>query len=420
MNQEKPGAPEQALTTLKRVLQMISKNAPATALNGGIPKDPGYKPQKPFFINGLAKNPPLTPILPPTRELEPERQTPLKALREALLNPSVKQRPVTGEIQTIDGKIAPEEMLDQYLENIEGGKTNLIEETQKNYQDKKDTLPWQINPENRARRIPVKVQKNHTGSFSPKTGEVAIGEELAKKGSATFFASTQPQNPKCPTKNDALSNGLPENGGTLTYEEVVGHELLHGATTSSTTRLDSLHEKLNSNVSPERPYFYGSSEEYKVGTLTFLNKSRQLTGKKLVEPQEIHQLFDEIERDPSILNKNYSVEEARLPRTYLLLKKTNPQGAELLRNAAARDCQYLAQTNQKRAHDCLHVANLAAPEKIDPSLLQTYSQIANPSLQNIKGIAQLRKIQEAPLLPIQTAGIPKKPNRTNPQGLEMS
>ena len=134
---------------------------------------------------------------------------------------------------------------------------------------------------------------------------------------------------------------------------------------------------------------FASSEEYKVGTLTFLNRSRQLTGKKLTDPQEIHQLFDEIEADPSILDKNYFPEEARIPRTYLLLKEVKPKAAELLRNAVARDCKYLAMGGDSRAKTVESVARSKGPSEIDPVLISAVSQFSNPSLVLTGGLSKI-------------------------------
>jgi hypothetical protein len=281
-----------------------------------------------------------------------------------------------------------------------------------------------MDPENRSKRVPIHITENQLGLYLPLTGEVAIGDKLARDGKMSISNASNSNGLSSSSMDGSIdsdkakaigeTNGYPKGGGDITFGEVLGHELSHASTVASRASVDI--DKFRGGVSPKRPYFYALSEEYKVGTLTFLNKSRQLTGKKLVNPQEIHQLFDEIEADPSILDKNYSIEEARLPRTYLHLKKTNPQGAELLRNATARDCQYLANIGKAISEQCAKVGNLEMHNKIEPSVIDAYVQLSHPNLQSFKAIASLNDLRQNPLS--KWAEMKAKPKELKPKKLQ--
>jgi hypothetical protein len=383
---------ERLLEFQKEVSTWIYKNTfgikPAKAMDGGIPKDPSYKPKEVFFVDGIGKFTPKTPTTPNIRPVEDDGS--IKGFMESLkqwVDLHEMLYPTVGQIDTKDGSLSPAEYFDQYLTEVEGGKDALLKEVQANFARNKDNLPWKMDPKNRDRRFPVDERDGALGFFDQFEERVAVG-----KANADGHLGDPIINPELQTgavsnfsKSVREFNGLPKEKGTITAKEVIGHELGHAYTFDRDRIADF--ERLPP-LSEENPYFFGIGEEYKVGALTFLNKSRQLTGKKLTDPQEIHQLFDEIEKDPAILDKNYSVEEARLPRTYLLLKKTNPQGAEVLRNAAARDCQYLAKSTEEIAKQTTLVANTKGPKMVDKEIIACIGAI-DQTQENLKDLPNL-------------------------------
>jgi hypothetical protein len=345
------------------------------ALRGGISKDPNFVPQEPFFVNGRSKNP-FSPIRVPLRF---ERVPPSK----------LPDRRVPY-VDTPEGKLKPSQLLDQYLEGVKGGKEALLEEVEGNYKRDERKLPWGRDLEDRERALVVETlvgNPNETAYFDPSGDRKAMVSadvdlvSLSKDGKAYFGMGDRP----------------------LTFSEAVLHELCHGATYDHSK--GSVRREVRQRVmmgqeagrevvekgALERPYMFASSEEYKVGALTFLNRSRQLTGNRLTNPQEVHQLFDEIEKDPSILGKNYSAEEARLFRTYLLLKEVKPKAAELLRNAVARDGQYLAMEGKNRTREAAQVGIAAGPKEISPEVLASSAQLGNLDLKSVGGLAALEK-----------------------------
>jgi len=96
------------------------------ALKGGIAKDKSYEPKEPFFNNGKSKNLPIFPKVP--FKLEPHPKLPQDtsdAVRQKLEEVGYQNMQVPY-IDTPDGKLAPSQILDQYLGGVEGGKQALL------------------------------------------------------------------------------------------------------------------------------------------------------------------------------------------------------------------------------------------------------------------------------------------------------
>jgi hypothetical protein len=127
--------------------------------------------------------------------------------------------------------------------------------------------------------------------------------------------------------------------------QTLEHELTHSYTNSG-GNLNYLRENSRANR-PERDasYWTDNGPEYTVGATNGLNAFRQVTGRKLNTPQEIHQLFDEIEKRPNILN-SIGGEHQAIFRSYLNLRENNPPVARQLREAMARDGQFLVQNGR--------------------------------------------------------------------------
>jgi len=373
------------------------------ALRGGIAKDPNFVPDSPFFVNGRAKNRPIYPTVPFRMEPHPKID-PDSEYADRFESLSVKNIEVP-HLDTQNGKLKPSYVHDQYLRDVEGGAQNLVSQAQENYLRDAEDLPWKQDIAMRDKEF----------TFRTQTGNPNIGSHYNSKTQEAVFSPYQ----ATLFANGRKYNGFPAGKESLSFYESVMHEISHAMTYDPSGSSDAYNFKEARRMERDfegpnqgrdmdgqamkRPYFYASSEEYKVGSLIFLNKSRQLTGKKLMNPQEIHQLFDEIEKDPSILDKNYTIEEARLPRTYLMLKEVHPEGAEILRNATARDSQYLALRGQERSATTRGVAQLSGPANVDPSLAGVMSVLEdsnnNSSLKDIGGsaVAKLRQRLSEPV-----------------------
>lgn len=367
----------------------FNESGAGAALQGGVSRDPNFKPDRPFFDNGKPRFEGDFPSLPVRLEMHPaiDSNSPY-AEKFAKSNVDNLQIP---RLNSRNGKVSPAYIHDQYLQNVEGGAQELVNETNSNYKRDFKDLPWRQDIYMRQREFPVTTITGNpsvSSSFNGKKREILVSPynvELSAIGKKY--------------------NGFRDKTGFLTFSESVLHEISHAATydysgksddvvlkESKTLKKDAeqiLSNKNSSLSSLQRPYQFASSEEYKVGALIFINKSRQLTGDKLTNPQKIHQLFDEIEKDPSILDKNYSSEEARLPRTYLLLKETNPKGAEILRNAVARDCQYLAKNGQERSNICKSVGELKGLKEVSQDVVTCMGSLNSSAIPSVGSLAKI-------------------------------
>ena len=153
-------------------------------------------------------------------------------------------------------------------------------------------------------------------------------------------------------------HGLPENSAIKKDMAMLGHESTHNYTAGQSLSHKRRQNKRDREIAklteygdmldiPDtsrdgRSYITDIGPEYTQGVTSGLNAMRDVTGEKLNDPQQVHQLFDEILADPSILN-HIAPEHARVFRTYLTLRKTNPEAALELRESMARDSQYLVE-----------------------------------------------------------------------------
>ena len=97
---------------------------------------------------------------------------------------------------------------------------------------------------------------------------------------------------------------------------------------------------------PEGTGSYQTSDDYEwsQGVTSGLNGMRDITGRKLNTPFEVHKLLDEVEANPAILD-NLGDENARIFRSYLKIKEENPKSAERMRNSIVRDSKYLVKND---------------------------------------------------------------------------
>jgi hypothetical protein len=144
-------------------------------------------------------------------------------------------------------------------------------------------------------------------------------------------------------------NGRGPSSDENTEKGTLFHEMAHSFTSGAevNTQIDEVEPNGADMENLEKFGTYNTSTnaEYAESALTGLNSMRSITGHKLNDPQSVHQLFDEIEANPKILNK-VSGEGGRIFRSYFHLKQTNPWAAKKLREATARDSKYLAKNEE--------------------------------------------------------------------------
>lgn len=120
--------------------------------------------------------------------------------------------------------------------------------------------------------------------------------------------------------------------------DFLNHELVHSYTSGGEVGTQAP----VGDVEKYGSYTTANNAEYTRSVVTGLNSMRDISGMKLNDPQSVHQLFDELEKNPKLMDK-VSPEGGRLFRSYFHLKENNPWAAEKLREAVARDSKYLAE-----------------------------------------------------------------------------
>lgn len=300
--------------------------------NPGIPKAPGAQP--PVFPGGKPAFPRTVLKAPPSHKIVAPGAGPL-------------ERIVGGQ-----PAVRPSEMANQFLTRMPGGPQAFVQKQRQKFEtDFPSTAPGDelINFKKREELVPVSSYSPSdapgfmSGSADPKI--VGINMKDVRAGRSG--------NPLELAAGTQAYHGLGAKGGirpnapqTLAHE--AGHSYLNSQMfTDDITRMRSNVAKVQAN--PAAPtssaYVMDSNPEYAQGATSGLNAMRDISGQELNTPQQVHQLFDEIETNPQLLDKIHS-ENARVFRSYLNLKQTNPAAAQRLRDSMARDSQYLVNNEQ--------------------------------------------------------------------------
>jgi hypothetical protein len=262
--------------------------------------------------------------------------------------------------------------MDSYLTNIEGGAEKFVAEQRANYErDDPDGLkkgqyalfPEQKNPliEFDKRKKPIAVYKSvkpdSSGAYYDRKSDLVGGVDLKQAYRDNQQYNTLAKNGderKASEVKELYSSASPyyayDGAGRSIDDKDSGntlfHELAHSYTSGSEKEPQIYEQKnaggIQDNLLKRGTYNTSADAEYAQSVVTGLNSMRSITGQKLNDPQSVHQLFDEIEKNPAILN-NVSTEGGRLFRSYFYLKENNPWAAEKLREAAARDSKYLVE-----------------------------------------------------------------------------
>jgi hypothetical protein len=266
---------------------------------------------------------------------------------------------------------------DAYLQNIPGGAEKFVAEQRANYErDDPDNLkrsPYSLSYSHpdplidfEKRKKPILISSNTDKAltdveayYSPATDSVAgvslknvyfdnLSDEAIDKTEYAKKVDTTKKELSSPLDLSAYT-GAGESIDSNQGRNTLFHELAHSYT-SAAERHPQIYElgkkgEIQGNLLKKQgTYNTSTNAEYAQSVVTGLNSMRSITGEKLNDPQSIHQLFDEIEKNPQILNE-VSEEGGRLFRSYFHLKKNNPWAAEKLREATARDSKYLAKND---------------------------------------------------------------------------
>jgi len=300
----------------------------------------------------------------------PEGKPKYKVARPTVPAPTKLERELGAGVLKSRG-----DYMDAYLTNIEGGAEKFVAEQRANYErDDPDGLKkggYALYPKPKdplidfdKRKKPILVSESDDTAIAPAayynslTDTVAgvslaqakfdnaIDDRMEKDGHG--IKASEVKNPYSTRSPLDAYNGTGvsiddnDNRNTLLHE--LAHTYTSGADGEGQGQVHDQKEAggIQDNLLKRGTYNTSTGAEYAQSVVTGLNSMRSITGQKLNDPQSVHQLFDEIEKNPAILN-NVSREGGRLFRSYFYLKKNNPWAAEKLREATARDSKYLVE-----------------------------------------------------------------------------
>jgi hypothetical protein len=314
----------------------------------GIPQTEGDPGVKPLFQDGKARFK-RTQLQMPTTALEFPTPDIMKKLENERLPDYVKHRAKGSETLT------PASVNDQLLQNLPIPAAEFVAEQKRNF--KRDRLPWnksKVRPSSDLidfdkRNQPVSLDTwpgwlGQGASTYPRTRRIeGLDPEMLRKHPEGKEWEGQDD-----SRQDRDYHGYPEtpDGRSRGYPKdsmlSLMHELTHNYTGG---REPGDYVRGDVTFPVGTSYITNRGTEYTQGVTSGLNAMRDITGEKLNDPPQVHQLFDEIVADPSILDSITS-ESARVFRTYLTLRETNPKLAEKLRESMARDSQYLVESER--------------------------------------------------------------------------
>ena len=265
-----------------------------------------------------------------------------KAYREAIGN---------GEAEM---KIAPAEVHNLQLRRIPGGAEKFVRDLRENYERDKDKLPYKIQWEKRNRDVPVIVSgegdrsyyltgKNEHIGHGLKRGNPLDGKMIRYNGFDNAEQVEGTGEPNIEHKSRILAHELTHSWAVdlrrRTRRSLDWHAAVDGAKLRRSEILDRYNIKAEAGE-PKVAYQASFSTEYLQGAVAGFNILRDVTGQRFDQPQMMHQALDEMVANPKIVDQ-LPIEPARIFRTYLHLNQHNPELGERLREALARDCQYL-------------------------------------------------------------------------------
>ena len=266
----------------------------------------------------------------------------------------VRMPPTTRDDQGRGEYVTPVSVNNQLLTRVPGGAAALVAEQRRNFErDRPSFHEWddELKMWNK-NKTKVRPRRNLI-DFDKRNQPVLLDTDNLDETVGTYIEDRRIEglDPEKLRKNPK-GKWVPEqymdyHGFPKTHEDRLGghyeggveslvHELTHNYAGGGAPGEGSYWDPSSAGTS----YITDFGLEYTQGVTAGLNAMRDITGEKLNDPQQVHQLFDEIVADPPILD-SITLESARVFRTYLTLRKTNPELAEQLRNSMARDSQYL-------------------------------------------------------------------------------
>jgi len=225
----------------------------------------------------------------------------------------------------------------QQLQNIEGGAEKFLEEQRKHYSEAEAKG---FKPTRREENVDVAIVDNKLND------KVQPKYIRTPKGGSGVISMKNPLFLPLSNSASAEYNGFQydksKGGVTLDPASTTAHELGHHFTRNDTTSPPT--QVANSNKPDVRNSSYSSDRipELNQSSVSTLNTFRDVTGKKLNDEQSVNRLFDEVEKNPTILDQ-MPQEGTRQMREYLMLKeKGQIEKANNIKNHTATNANWLA------------------------------------------------------------------------------
>lgn len=280
-------------------------------------------------------------------------------------------------------EISPASLIDPLLSRVSGGADQLIRRIQQNYELNADILPYEINYSQRNDLTKI-FSVSQQARQKMKQEMAATGDKYIDNVGFCTKKLVIIWNPGTQNNQDPTYNG---HTGRRKDNDVLVHELYktYLGDFQNGTASNRQYERDRATTRPTARETVVTDQliEYTASTTDALNELRSVTGRKMIDPQEIHRALDEIERTPQILDK-LNPERSRALRSYLYLLNANPTKAQYLREAIARDGQFLVKSVTPQAlKETQKIAQSPGPKQIDPStkgfLESAIFQVESPS-----------------------------------------
>lgn len=290
--------------------------------------------------------------------------------------------------------VIPSSIGNQYLQRIPGGAEKFVAEQKANFKEARSYATgerngeadgfgqikgkdgnWMLDPDKEAKRketlrrtnmapMPNMIDFDRRDAPVPitdiKDGDPRYYVQRNKIAGVDPFQEGLSLHEKTPSSLEEVSlrykNGVPPAGpvNPSSAVQVLGHEANHSYLNTSMKHPfpgGSYEGEPSSNPDFQDPdgagaYQTSDDSEWAQGVTSGLNGMRDITGRKLNTPYEVHKLLDEVEKNPEVLD-NLNDENARIFRSYLKINKENPESGKRMRESIARDSKYLVQNEAK-------------------------------------------------------------------------
>lgn len=280
------------------------------------------------------------------------------------------------------GRIRPGDMTRHLL--APAGGQQLIDQIRSNYHRDRSVLPFRVDYRIMDRGVATLVSsREESETFYQRSRSPLLNRVIS------INADSEALND--PSIDGRRYHGFGPSDIPATQKSHVGDSWNHEGThsyhplNSAVSKSEALLSGTDGPSDPERAYITDFSGELTQSLTSFYNALRSRTGRAFTDPREIRKAVDELEKNPSIM-RQFPVEQMRFMRSYINLKKENPEDSQQLLNAACACGQYLCHESISQEH----FNGVAASTTIQWSKLPLSACSQNPELPTQKKRSDLQ------------------------------